>query len=50
VIDYFDHFHLISKKRNSYNTWKDIYYALKRKDHLKIDKRLKLHCDSKTVN
>lgn len=27
VIDYFDHFHLISKKRISYCTWKVIYYA-----------------------
>ena len=45
VINYFDHFHLLSSKHVNYLKWRKAYIIIKNKDHLNkdgIDKIIKL--------
>ena len=45
VINYFDHFHLLSSKRINYLKWRKAYLIIQNEDHLNkkgVDKIIKL--------
>lgn len=50
LFEYFDKFTLNSKKRISYLKWKEVFYKLKKGEHLNIEKRLELKDLCKKIN
>jgi len=50
LFSYFDEFNLITKKKDSYDKWKSLYFRLINKDHLNKDLRPKLINLAKEIN
>ena len=48
--NYFEKFNLKTNKNNSYLLWKDLYFKLLQKDHLKPNLRIELLKKSKLIN
>lgn len=48
--NYFEKFNLKTNKNNSYLLWKDLYFKLLQKDHLKPNLRIELLKKSKIIN
>jgi hypothetical protein len=50
LFSYFDEFNLITKKKDSYDKWKSLYYRLVKEDHLNNDIRPELINLAKEIN
>lgn len=50
IFEYFDKFTLITKKRLSYEKWKEVHYKLKNGEHLIPEKRLEIKDLCKKIN
>jgi hypothetical protein len=50
LFSYLDKYSLHSKKRDSYNKWKTLFFRLEKKDHLNSDQRSELINLAKQIN